>query len=36
MVNGFAESWAAALGIGGIFADGLQIQPSTKLYFLFF
>jgi hypothetical protein len=36
MVNGFAESWAAALGTGGIFVDGLQIWPSAKLYFSFF
>jgi hypothetical protein len=27
MVNGFAESWAAALGTGCVFADG----PTTEL-----
>jgi hypothetical protein len=29
MVNGFAESWAAALGIGGIFVDGPTAEPSA-------
>jgi hypothetical protein len=36
MVNGFVESWAAALGTGGVFAGGLQIWSSAKLYFRFF
>jgi hypothetical protein len=35
MVNGFAESWATTLGTGGIYADGLLIQPSAKVYFRF-
>jgi hypothetical protein len=35
MVNGFAESWALALGTGGVCADGLQIWSSAKLYFRF-
>jgi hypothetical protein len=35
MVNGFAESWALALGTGGVRADGLQIWSLAKLYFRF-
>jgi hypothetical protein len=30
MVNGFAESWVAALGTGGIFADGATAELSAQ------
>jgi hypothetical protein len=30
MVNGFAESWAAALGTGCVFADGPTAELSAQ------